>query len=163
MFDLLRELRLKDKLIPSRNPEGSWCCIFLPALIGYFMLLTKLLNTKPAIGSFEIVQPSFQKLLYPDVKSMELIASGMLWTEGPLYIDDENAGIKYLLYSDTRENRIYRWEEGKGFFTEAEVADFRWHCAKATLTSLAQHLGLADSPRWWLEGARTEHDRHLSP
>lgn len=117
MLDLLRELRLKDKLLPSRNPEGSWCCIFLPALIGYFMLLTKLLNTKPAIGSFEIIQPSFQKLLYSDVKSMELIASGMKWTEGPLYINDENAGIKYLLYSDTRENRIYRWEEGKGFFT----------------------------------------------
>ena len=117
MLDLLRELRLRDKLTPSRNPEASWCCIFLPALIGYFMLLTKLLNTKPAIGSFEILQPSFNKLLYPDVKSMEIIASGMLWTEGPLYIDDESAGIKYLLYSDTRHNRVYRWEEGKGFFT----------------------------------------------
>ena len=48
---------------------------------------------------------------------MEIIATGSIWTEGPLWIEDESTSLGYLLYSDTQLNRIYRWDGGKGFFT----------------------------------------------
>jgi gluconolactonase len=48
---------------------------------------------------------------------MEIIATGSQWAEGPVWIDDENAGIGFLAYSDTKLNRMFRWDEGKGFFT----------------------------------------------
>jgi gluconolactonase len=116
MFDTIRSLKI-EKLSPSKNPEISWCYAFLPALIGYFYLLTIFINSKPKIGRVEILKTEFNKLIYPNAAKMEIIASGSQWTEGPLWVDDEAASIGYLLYSDTRQNKILRWDEGKGLFT----------------------------------------------
>lgn len=45
-----------------------------------------------------------------------MLAQGQLlqWTEGPLWIEDDNNG--YLIFSDTITNRIYRWEQGSLLF-----------------------------------------------
>ena len=48
------------------------------------------------------------------------MATGHQWTEGPLVIEDESSSLNYLIFSDTKENRILRWEEGKGLFTVGE-------------------------------------------
>ena len=115
-MEFVRSLKLEDKLYPTRNPEISWCYVFLPAVIGYFVVLTNFLNAKPPIGEIEIFHPSFKPLLHPH-QEMEIIATGSQWAEGPIWIDDENSGLGFLAYSDTKLNRIFRWDEGKGFFT----------------------------------------------
>lgn len=85
------------------------------ALSAYFYVLSQFINAKKLIGSIEIYDDSFSKLIYPSDKHMEIIAFGHSWTESPLWIDDKASGI--LLYADTRANRIYRYEDGKGLFT----------------------------------------------
>lgn len=42
--------------------------------------------------------------------TIEVIAEGYKWTEGPLYIKDSN----YLLFSDIPNNSIFKWKEGSG-------------------------------------------------
>lgn len=42
--------------------------------------------------------------------TIEVLADGFKWAEGPLYIKDSN----YLLFSDIPNNSIYKWQEGKG-------------------------------------------------
>jgi len=41
---------------------------------------------------------------------IEQIAAGFKWTEGPAYSSDGG----YLLFSDVRANKLYKWEDGKG-------------------------------------------------
>lgn len=116
VIDFVKGLRLGDKLSPFRNPSIMWFYVFLPSFIAYMMLLSDYLNAKPLIGSIEVLDPSFNKLIYPGY-SMEVISDGFIWTEGPLWMKDEAASLSYLMFSDTRQNRVYKWEEGKGFFT----------------------------------------------
>lgn len=116
-MEFIASLHLENKLLPTRNPEISWCYVFLPAVLGYFAVLTHYLNAKPPIGSIEVLHAaSFAKLVYPK-HGMEVIATGAQWAEGPLWLEDENAGVSFLAYSDTRLNVIHRWDQGKGFFT----------------------------------------------
>lgn len=43
-------------------------------------------------------------------RKVELVASGFRWTEGPTWIDSERT----LLFSDTIDARIYRWDANEG-------------------------------------------------
>jgi len=118
MMETIASLQLGSKLLPWRNPDISWFWVFLIALVSYLSVLMQVLNKKPLIGSVQVLSPAFQKLLYPNTPmAMEIIAQGGVWTEGPLWIEDEASSLNYLLYSDTRQNAIFRWEEGKGMFT----------------------------------------------
>jgi gluconolactonase len=116
MMEVLQSLNLGDKLNPNKTPQISWCFVFLPALIAYFVLLSNLINEKPLTGSIEILHPSFASLIYPNTK-MEIIAKDSIWTEGALWVEDESTSLGFLLYSDTQLNKMFRWDEGKGFFT----------------------------------------------
>ena len=111
------DLRLGDKLLPWRNAHVAWFWLFLPAFVAYMTLLMHYINAKPFVGSIEVVQPASMKSLFYLHESMEVIAAQSLWAEGPLWVKDETLSVNYLLYSDTIQNRIYKWEEGKGFFT----------------------------------------------
>ncbi|GLH78510.1 gluconolactonase [Bradyrhizobium sp. SSBR45G] len=63
----------------------------------------------PAI---EILDPSFAKYrLYSS--TVEQLASGMRWAEGPVYFPEEG----YLLLSDIPNNRIMKYSEKDGSFT----------------------------------------------
>lgn len=115
-MEILTSLRIGEKLNPHKNPQISWCYIFLPALIGYFIILSGFINAKPSTGSIEIIDISFKSLIY-DKHEMEIIATGSIWAEGPLWVEDESTSLGYLLFSDTKLNKIFRWDEGKGFFT----------------------------------------------
>ena len=42
--------------------------------------------------------------------TIEVIAEGYKWTEGPVYVSDSD----YLLFSDVPTNRIYKWKQGNG-------------------------------------------------
>lgn len=100
---------------PRQNEEIIWFYIFLPAAILYFVLLSQYLNEKPIVGSIEILNPLFKKFGIDSTAKIELIASGLSFSEGPLWMNDDST--PFLLFSDVEQNRIYKWEEGKGMFT----------------------------------------------
>jgi gluconolactonase len=57
----------------------------------------------------EVLDPAFLALrLYS--ASVELLASGLRWAEGPVWFGDG----RYLLFSDIPNNRILRWDETSG-------------------------------------------------
>ena len=114
-MDFFASLTLGEKVFPHRNPGVAWFWIFLPALLAYLSLLMQSLNGKPFIGSIEVYDGDFEKIValkYP----IEVIATGMKRGDGPMWVDNDDS-LPYLLYSDTVQNSIFKWEEGKGFFT----------------------------------------------
>jgi gluconolactonase len=56
------------------------------------------------------LDPALDKLIDRDAK-LEELANGFAWTEGPVWIPE---GKGHLLFSDIPNNRIVKWEEGKG-------------------------------------------------
>lgn len=62
-----------------------------------------------AIGSLESHDPRFDRMIPPDTR-IEVIAEGFSWAEGPLWLPAEGC----LVFSDVPENRIWKWQEGKG-------------------------------------------------
>ena len=56
-----------------------------------------------------VIDPSFGRYRL-GLARVEQIASGMRWTEGPIYFGDG----RYLLWSDIPNNRIMRWDEDSG-------------------------------------------------
>ena len=117
------DMRLGGKLLPWRIPSVGWFSLWLPAFLGYMWLLMGYINAKPSIGSIEVVsREAMSRLFYLQspkqlLNSIEVIATQSVWSEGPLWVQDESSSLSYLLYSDTVLNKIFRWEEGKGFFT----------------------------------------------
>src|SRR5256886_3678808 len=76
--------------------------------------------TRTALGGWEpserypdpaiqILDPSFAKYRIAQT-SVERLATGMRWCEGPVYFGD----ARCLLWSDIPNNRIMRWEETTG-------------------------------------------------
>ena len=99
--------------------DAYWATIFFPALFGYLVLLQATVNRRPSLGSVERVNAAvLDTLLAPDA-CLEVIAEGNLWAEGPVWVTDkdDSADGGFLLWSDVKKNRIYRWEEGGGLFT----------------------------------------------
>ncbi|MFP6676037.1 MAG: SMP-30/gluconolactonase/LRE family protein [Pirellulaceae bacterium] len=60
----------------------------------------------------KIIDPSFAKYRLALTK-VERIATGMRWSEGPVWIGDG----RYLLWSDIPNNRLMKWEEETGAVT----------------------------------------------
>lgn len=63
----------------------------------------------PTIGKIEVLDPALASIL-DTTSSIEIIAKGHEWTEGPLWVESE----KKLLYSDIPKNAIYEWTKEKG-------------------------------------------------
>jgi gluconolactonase len=57
----------------------------------------------------KILDPSFAKYRQ-NIAGIERLATGMRWSEGPVYFAD----ARCLLWSDTPNNRIMRWDEETG-------------------------------------------------
>lgn len=55
------------------------------------------------------LDPSFDKLV-PATAKMEILAEGLKWTEGPVWIKDSS----YLLFSDVKQNTVFKWKDGEG-------------------------------------------------
>lgn len=60
-------------------------------------------------GSIERIDPALNAII-DDKAVVEVIADGLEWSEGPLWIEQE----KMLLFSDVPTNTIYKWTEEKG-------------------------------------------------
>lgn len=61
------------------------------------------------IGSIERIDPALDALVDADA-SIEILAEGYEWSEGPVWIEKENM----LLFSDVPKNTVYKWTESKG-------------------------------------------------
>jgi gluconolactonase len=59
--------------------------------------------------AFKVLDPSFLKYR-PTVVGVERIATGMSWSEGPVWFGDG----RYLIWSDIPNNRMMRWDEATG-------------------------------------------------
>lgn len=66
-------------------------------------------KTYPFTGFIERIDPSIDLIILPDAKP-EIIADGLDWSEGPLWI----AKHQMLLFSDVPQNTIYKWTEANG-------------------------------------------------
>ena len=63
---------------------------------------------RPKIGSVIRHDPAFDKLVAKDAE-IEVLASGFVWSEGPVWDRKNNR----LLWSDVPANTIYQWTEDK--------------------------------------------------
>ena len=61
------------------------------------------------LGSVERIDPALDAIIKADA-TVEVIAEGFEWSEGPLWIEDQ----KVLLFSDVPKNVVYKWTEEKG-------------------------------------------------
>ncbi len=64
----------------------------------------------PTMGKIERLDPKFDTLIARDAR-LEKLADGFSWVEGPVWVPKDGG---YLLFSDTIENTIWKWQEGKG-------------------------------------------------
>jgi len=66
-------------------------------------------HDKKVGGEIERLDPDFDLIVNSDAK-IEIIAQGMDWSEGPLWIDS----LSMLLFSDVPANTIFKWTEKNG-------------------------------------------------
>ena len=60
----------------------------------------------PTLGTIERIDPALDALISPDAR-MEILADGFEWTEGPVWVAQED----YLLFSDIPQNSVFQWSE----------------------------------------------------
>lgn len=62
-----------------------------------------------SVGRIERLDPALENIL-STAAEIEVIATGFDWSEGPLWLEDQDK----LLFSDVPKNTIYQWTEAKG-------------------------------------------------
>lgn len=72
-----------------------------------------------AMGSIERLDKAFDALIPPDAK-IEKLAEGFEWTEGPVWNRKEN----FVLFSDIPNNRVNKWQPGKGLSVFLQPAGY---------------------------------------
>ncbi len=65
-------------------------------------------NRYPTIGSIKMMDAEAKDIIDEDAY-IEVLDSGFVWTEGPLWV----ASDSMLLFSDVPANTVYKWKEGK--------------------------------------------------
>lgn len=66
----------------------------------------------PTIGQVVRADPRLDKLIPKEAK-IEVIASGFVWTEGPVWVKSD----KYLLFCDIPQNTVFKWTDKEGLTT----------------------------------------------
>ncbi len=86
------------------------------SLFGGFLLFAAFLllgtvdaRAQSTPGKIVSLDPAFAALVDPAAK-LEVLATGFQWTEGPVWVRDSG----YLLFSDVKQNTIFKWKEGEG-------------------------------------------------
>ena len=84
---------------------GLFATAFIPAIAQ---------PTYPTIGQIVRTDPRLDKLIPADAR-IEVLASGFVWSEGPVWVKARGAEPgNYLLFSDVPQNTIFRWTEKDG-------------------------------------------------
>src|SRR4051794_11549725 len=88
-------------------------------------LLILLLLTLPTLAqdapSFDIKQKDEFAKIVPATSKVERLATGMTFTEGPVWSDDDGG---FLLFSDIPANQIKRWSDKAGLTVFRENANY---------------------------------------
>lgn len=66
-------------------------------------------NNYPAVGSIERLDPDLDVIVSAEAKP-EIIAEGMEWSEGPVWVESH----QMLLFSDVPRDTVYKWTEANG-------------------------------------------------
>jgi len=101
--------------IINMKPNQLLCVLFAGMLLfGCKSKQAKTNATQQQVSKvkIEIIDPEALSVLDSSA-TIETIAKGRKWTEGPLYIKDGD----YFIFSDIPENKIYIWKEGQGLTT----------------------------------------------
>src|SRR3954469_24477388 len=61
------------------------------------------------IGKVVIIDPAFDLLIDKNA-TVEVLADGFMWAEGPAWVKDSS----YLIFSDVKKNTIFKWKDGEG-------------------------------------------------
>lgn len=80
--------------------------IAIALLFALFISCSK--KEERTLGSIERIDPSLDAIVDNNAK-VEIIAEGFEWSEGPLWLKDQNM----LIFSDVPKNIVYKWTEGK--------------------------------------------------
>jgi gluconolactonase len=68
----------------------------------------------PTIGQVVRLDPRIDKLIPKDAQ-IEVLATGFVWTEGPIWVKNYDAVAgNFLLFSDVPQNTIFKWTEKEG-------------------------------------------------
>lgn len=76
-------------------------------------------DNRPVFGKIVRVDPKVNELLPADAR-LELLATGFIWSEGPVWIKDGG----YLLFSDIPRNSVMKWKKGEGISLYLKPAGF---------------------------------------
>jgi len=76
-------------------------------------------KTYPTVGHIERLAIELDQIIPKDAQ-IEVVGSGMVWSEGPLWIPSK----QWVLCSDVKENRIHKWTPTEGFTTFLEPSGF---------------------------------------
>ena len=93
------------------SPGLSWNRWLLAGLLSCLTLVASPGFAQMKIGSIERTEPQLDELLGQDA-SVEVLAEGFTWSEGPLWIGGAKDG--HLLFSDIPRNSIFRWSPASG-------------------------------------------------
>jgi len=79
----------------------------------------------PTVGSIERLDPRLDAIVPPGT-TIEVLASGFVWAEGPVWVQDDRGGLPAgsLLFSDIPRNRVNRWHPQEGLSVFLEPAGF---------------------------------------
>jgi gluconolactonase len=80
--------------------------IVVAILFILFSACTK--KEEKTLGSVERIDPALDAIVDKDAQ-VEIIAEGFEWSEGPLWLKNQNM----LIFSDVPKNIVYKWTEGK--------------------------------------------------
>jgi gluconolactonase len=80
------------------------------------------LPARPTMGQVLRENPMLDKLLAPGAH-VEVLASGMAWSEGPVWVKDG----AYLLFSDIPNNSVMKWSEADGLSLFLKPSGYTGH------------------------------------
>ncbi|MFM1905130.1 MAG: Gluconolactonase precursor [Planctomycetota bacterium] len=100
-------------------------CLVALALVTAGSVPAKAQRPNPTVGSIERLDPRLDALVPLDA-TIEVLAMGFLWSEGPVWVATDRGGLPAgcLLFSDLPRNRVNRWQPGKGLDVFLEPAGF---------------------------------------
>ena len=103
-------------------------CLFVTAItvaVGRLCAADHGPDLLPTVGSIERLDPRLDALVPPGA-SIEVLAMGFAWAEGPVWVPDDRGGLPAgsLLFSDIPHNRVHRWNAKDGVSVFLEPAGF---------------------------------------
>ncbi len=96
-------------LFPKTQPtmkNSFWLILFALAACSAPQSQVSLEQEVMTIGSVERLDTSINALIPADAK-IEVLASGLEWAEGPLWLEEQQA----LIFTDVPTNKIWKWTE----------------------------------------------------